>query len=355
MQDRISNQRRFFWFISFVFSIIGTILCIAILLVDREYQKPLPPHQIGNRPGFVKQMKEKGFPFSFLVISDTHNDERAYVLLKEMVRGSDASFMIHVGDAVSSPNLWMHRYFLKKMIEEVQPPFPVFFAAGNHDIYYGFQTVPEDRRVTESVFESLYGARSFDFTYNHCLFILCGVDLKRPEVSVDDLKSVLSKQAAGKKHIFIFFHFPPSAVIPGFYFPREKEFLSLLESYKVTACFFGHYHGYRHLQTHGTDMIVLGGGGGPLKSWQSDWGKFHHGLKITVDEDGLTEDIMTLPKEVIFHHSLSWWIVVDLLPLIHNKIWTVYLFAFGFLVGAYGSLRAVRSTGRTKNILKGQG
>ena len=43
-------------------------------------------------------------------------------------------------------------------------------------------------------------------------------------------------------------------------------------------------------------MIVLGGGGGSLKSWQSDWGKFHHGLKITVGEDTLTEDIMALEQ-----------------------------------------------------------
>ena len=353
MRDRLSNKKRFLWLLSFIFSIIGAVLCISAVLVDRDYHKPLSMHQIGFLAAFVEQLKKKGFPFSFLVISDTHNDERAYVLLKEMVRGSDASFLVHVGDAVSSPNLWMHRYFLRKMIEEVQPPFPVFFAPGNHDIHYGFQAVPEDRRVTERVFESLYGARSFDFTYNHCLFILCGVDLKRPEVFVDDLKSVLSKQAAGKKHIFIFLHFPPTAVIPGFDFPREKEFLSLLESYKVTACFFGHYHGYRHLQTNGTNMIVLGGGGGSLKSWQSDWGKFHHGLKITVSEDTLTEDIMALPKEVIFHHSLSWWIVVDILPLLQNRIWIAYLFAFGFLGGAFGSLLALKNTGRAKNILKG--
>lgn len=355
MRDRVSNKRRFLWLLSFIFSIIGVVVCMMTVRVNWDYQKPLSPHQIGNKPAFVEQVKEKGFPFSFLLISDTHNDERAYVLLKQMVKGSDASFMIHVGDAVSSPNLWMHRYFLRKMVEEVQPPFPVFFAPGNHDIYYGFQAVPEDRRVTERVFESLYGSRSFNFTYNHCLFILCGVDLKRPEGMVDDLKSVLSKQAAGKKHIFIFLHFPPSAVIPGFPFFREKEFLSLLDSYKVTACFFGHYHGYRHLQAHGTNMIVLGGGGGNLKSWQSDWGKFHHGLKVTVTEDSLTEDIMTLPKQVIFHHSFRWWIVVDVLPLIQNQIWIVYLFGFGFLWGAFGSLRAVKSTGRRKNILTGKG
>ena len=50
---------------------------------------------------------------------------------------------------------------------------------------------------------------SFDFTYNNCLFILCGVDLKKPDAFVDDLRSVLSRKAAGKKYIFIFLHYPP--------------------------------------------------------------------------------------------------------------------------------------------------
>ena len=81
-------------------------------------------------------------------------------------------FLIHVGDAVNPPNIWMHRYFIKRMIEDVQPPFPVFLAPGNHDIDYGFQKVPEDQRVSPEVYQSLYGAMSFDFTYNNCLMFI---------------------------------------------------------------------------------------------------------------------------------------------------------------------------------------
>ena len=165
--------------------------------------------QIGNRPAFVEQLKEKGLPFSFLVISDTHNDENGYALLGEMLKKNDASFVIHVGDAVSAPSIWMHRYFVKRMAEKVKPHIPVFLAPGNHDIYYGFQRVPEDQRVTPEVYQSYYGAMSFDFTYNNCLFILCGVDLKKPDAFVDDLRSVLSRKAAGKKYVFLFLHYPP--------------------------------------------------------------------------------------------------------------------------------------------------
>jgi len=58
----------------------------------------------------------------------------------------------------------------------------------------------------------------------------------------------------------------------------------------------------------------VGGGGGRLKSRQSEWGKFHHALQVTVSESGLSEDIMALNKEAVFRHSFQWRIVVDILP-----------------------------------------
>jgi hypothetical protein len=240
------------------------------------------------------------------------------------------------------------------MIEDIKPPFPVFLAPGNHDIDYGFQRVPENQRVSPELYRSLYGATSFDFTYNNCLFILCGVDLKKPDALVDDLRGVLSKKAAGKKHIFVFIHYPPPAVVSGFDFPREQEFLSILKTYKVTTCFFGHYHGYHRDQIDGTSMIVLGGGGGSLKRWQSNWGKFHHGLKITVGEDTLAEDIMALQKDVFFHHSMDWGVVVGILPLVENRIWMVYVFLFLFSCCTALSLWVtIRRTGRPNKALKG--
>ena len=255
---------------------------------------------------------------------------------------------------MNPPNIWMHRYFIKRMIEDIKPPFPVFLAPGNHDIDYGFQKVPENQRVSPEIYRSLYGATSFDFTYNNCLFILCGVDLRKPGEFVDDLRGVLSKKAAGKKHIFVFIHYPPSAVISGFDFPREQEFLSLLKTYQVTSCFFGHYHGYHRDRIDGTNMIVLGGGGGSLKSWQSNWGKFHHGLKVTVGETTLAEDIMALQKEVFFHHSMDWGIVVYLLPLVQNRVWRVYVFLFLFSCCTVLSLWVtMRRTARPNKGLKG--
>ena len=126
---KIDYKERFFALLGLAFCVAGAVLSIATIQVHRAYRSPLPSTQsaIGRLFG---QLKEKGFPFSFLVISDTHNDENGYALLKEILKKNDASFLIHVGDAVSTPNIWRHRYFVKRMAEDIRPPFPVFLAPG---------------------------------------------------------------------------------------------------------------------------------------------------------------------------------------------------------------------------------
>ena len=346
------DKKRWMGLLGLILSVSGAAFCIAAILVERNSRRPLPPYPVGNRPAFVEQLKEKGLPFSFLVISDTHNEENGYALLEndpEKKRcllydprwgyGECPQRMACIGIFWSG---WQGRsslLFLSSLLQEI--------TMSTTD----FRGLRKVRRVTPEVYRSLYGAMSFDFTFNNCLFILGAVDLKKPEAFVDDLRNVLSAKAAGKKYIFLFLHFPPSAVAPTSYFPREKEFLSLLESFKVTSCFFGHYHGYRRRQINGTNLIVVGGGGGPLKSWQSEWGKFHHAMQVTVGENGVTEDMMVLKKVGPYRHSLKWRIMVDILPLIEGRVWIVYAFAFASLWGVFFSFLALRKTGRPERIL----
>ena len=103
--------------------------------------------------------------------------------------------------------------------------------------------------MTPGVYQSLYGAGSFDFVFlNDCLFIIWGVDLERSIDYSSYLRNVLIRKAAGRKHIFIFVHYPPKELVEyiegSLPIPKEKELFSLLENYKVTACFFGDYHGH---------------------------------------------------------------------------------------------------------------
>ena len=184
--------------------------------------------------------------------------------------------------------------------------------------------------MTPEIFESFYGARNFDFTFNQCLFILCGVDLRNPRAYLDSLRDTLSKKGSGKRYVFVFRHYPLKELVEydgGL--SNEEEFFSLLESYRVTTCFFGHCHGYRRGERRGVNLVILGGGGGRLKSWQREWGKFHHLLKITVDEDQVTEDMMVLQRDTKnLIRTLKKWCFISLFPILSNRGWILY----GFLI-----------------------
>jgi hypothetical protein len=305
----------------------------------RSYQSVPPDPLIGNKASFVKDLKEKGLPFSFLAIGDTQSSERAKKLIQLGLKNGDPSFMVILGDFVMEPDRWDHRFFLMQMIKEIKPTFPVFLVSGNHDIDYTSMKIKNpERRVTPEIYESLYGARDFNFIYNNCLFIICGIDAKNPTHYLNYLQDTLSRKGAGKKYIFVFTHFPPKGLADYIEGPlsNEEGFFSLLEKYKVTTCFFGDFHGYWRGQRKGVNLIVSGGGG-RLKPSQPRWGKFHHLLSITVDENIISEHVIVLPGEA---RSIGGIVeketFIHLFPMIQERGWVLYvLFIFFLFWGIY--------------------
>ena len=155
-------------------------LCWMMISFHRDYMAIPSDHLVGNRGSNVAALKEKGFPFSFLVIGDTQATENAETLIEMAMKTGEHTFMVILGDFVKKPDLWQHRFFLTEMMAEIRPSFPVFLVPGNHDIDYGGSRIKDPgRRVTREIYESLYGARDFDFVFNNCLFIICGVDLTK--------------------------------------------------------------------------------------------------------------------------------------------------------------------------------
>jgi Icc-related predicted phosphoesterase len=347
MTGKGKNRKRL-WLVSAIFCFFLLILSIFVVKFNWDYQSIPSDHLIGNKTSNVKALKEKGFPFSFLIMSDTHNSNTGEALLKAAMMEKDISFLIHVGDFVNGPNLWEHRFFLTNMSVDIKPSFPIFLAPGNHDIdYISSRKGQNAQRVTPEIYESFYGARNFNFLFNDCLFILCEIDPRNLTGYLHYLRETLSPKGVGRKYIFIFLHYPPERLVKykgGSGLPDEEEFFRLVESYKVTACFFGHYHGYRRMHTKGVQMVVLGGGGGRLKSWQSDWGKFHHLLKINVNEDLITEDMVVFPGEAWnFRRTFKKWTFVHLFPIIENRVWILYVGLLFFLFwGIYSVIMPFR-------------
>ncbi|MCX8116826.1 MAG: metallophosphoesterase [Desulfobacterota bacterium] len=303
----------------------------------------LPPRPlVGNWPSNVSALKEEGFPFSFLVIGDTSGSATSETLIEKALKKDHPSFLVILGDFVKKPDLWNHRFFLTEMTAEIAPPFPVFLVAGNHDIdYTGSNIRRKDRGVTPEIYESLYGERNFDFIFNDCLFIICGVDVKSPHLFLAHLRKTLLLKGRGREHIFVFIHYPPKGLadhIEGSLpVPREEEFLGLLEEYKVTACFFGDYHGHWRGQKGGVNLIVSGGGG-RLKPSQPEWGKFHHILKITVEPKKIVEEVITAPQQFGLEDRFEEWVFTNIFPSLGTSLKVYYLIFIGLIVVAGGFL-----------------
>lgn len=322
------------WAILFIFSLTLTYLWWVVIQFYRDYESIPSHHLIGNRLSNVAALKEEGVPFSFLVVGDTRGSETAETLIEMALKKDRSSFMVILGDFVKKPDLWNHRFFLTEMTAEINPSFPVFLVPGNHDIDYKNSIKPMGRKVTPEVYESLYGARNFDFIFNDCLFIICGVDPKSPALYLEYLREALNHKGKERKHIFVFIHFPPKGLadyIEGSLpIPGEEEFFRLLEDHRVTACFFGDYHGYWRGQRKGVNLIVSGGGG-HLKPSQPEWGKFHHILKITVEPQKFVEEVITVQEQYELEDVFEEWIFTSLLPVIHGSAWILHAILIVFL------------------------
>ena len=328
-----TKKRTLWWLICSITFLSISFLSGWVLKYYRDYQNLPTDHLIGNRISNIEMLKEEGFPFSFLVIGDTHGSRMGEALIKKALRTEKFSFLIHLGDFVSEPDIWSHRFFLTEMIKEMKLPFPVFLVPGNHDIDYTSRKISnKERRVTQEVFDSLYGARNFHFIYNQCLFILCEVDPKDSIGYLNYLRGVLSEKGSGEKYIFVFIHYPPTRVgdIHEKGLPKENDFFSIMKEYKVTRCFFGHFHGYWRSEWEGINLIISGGGG-RLKERQPEWGKFHHILKVRVNEHGIEENLIVLKEEMGFEDRFEHWIFTQVFPRIKNHAWIPYLTTGFFL------------------------
>jgi hypothetical protein len=329
------KRERLLWLISTVLLISLAGLTGLGIKYYQDYLNIPSGHLIGNKVSSLRELEENGFPFSFLVIGDTSNSETAETLIEMALQKGGSSFMVLMGDFVKKPDIWHHRFFLTEMAAEIKPPFPVFLVSGNHDIeYFPEKKKGMERHVTPEIYESLYGPRSFHFVFNNCLFILCGIDLRNRSGYLDYLRQTLSEKGGEKRHIFVFVHYSPKGLADYIraYLPDEEEFFSIVGAYREVTCFFGDFHGHWRGQRKGVNLIVTGGGG-RLKQSQPEWGKFNHILRLTVDENKVGEEVITIPKKANIEDALEEIVFTVFFPIFQNNGWALYTLFSLFLLG----------------------
>jgi len=316
-------------------------------ILINQYQKHInmPIHPlVGNKPSSVEALREHAFPFSFLVIGDLHSSETGEDLIEIASQKGSPSFMVILGDFVRYPDVWHHRFFVTEMTQNLNLSFPVFLVSGNHDMDYPSSKIKQSEdRVTPEVYESFYGPLNFDFTFNNCLFIICGFKRKNQYSYVEYLHDTLVKKGEGKKYIFVFIHKPLKGLMKRMdtLSPDEKELYSLLETYKVTTCFFGHHHGYLRIQRKNVNYVISAGGGGTPRR-DDDFRKqnFYHMLRVNVDGEKVTEEIVPVMKTTSIENLYEEWFFTRVLQIISKRVIVLYLLSVLFLLwGIYSSYK----------------
>ncbi len=283
----------FLFFLVLLFLTAG--FCLLSFIYGAKSEHTALPPLLGNTPDRLARVGEDtivGRPFSFLVAGDTRSSDTFEDFMNNMRLEHTPDFGIILGDFVPTSDMSRHRFFIQEFAEW-HMRFPILLVAGNHDIFcHG--TSRDLEPFTLNDFEKTYGPVNFFFIHGGCLFI-CLNDLYNGSY-VDYARDVLSRKAAGSLMIFVFTHIPPRSISPIIRtrpIDREKEFIDLLEQYRVDYVFSGDFHSYLRSDYNHVKFIVSGGGGSKL--WGGNERSFHHVLFLSVDPAARDVDEIIYP------------------------------------------------------------
>lgn len=183
----------------------------------------------------------------FAVVSDIHAENHfdwSKLVFQRMGARTDLDFVAFLGD-VCTDYWYSWKDFLFPLRGAIVCPF--YAVKGNHD--------PWDK--WEKYFRT---PNYYSHVVDDCLCLFMNSECLYKE-GFDWLEQELKTPARMR---FFFTHFPPKNhwEYSGFDLYQSQRLCSLLESYHVTAAFFGHMHGFDVVQQNGTYYFLCAGGGG---------------------------------------------------------------------------------------------
>jgi Icc-related predicted phosphoesterase len=287
----------------------------VIVIVNLRVQTTKVSKFLGNGTENTDFLKNTTDPndFTFIVAGDIKGGTSTFETLLSIIEPEKPDFAVILGDFVSGPEPSRHKIFACEMSED-NLAFPMLLVIGSHDVS------PEGPFRLEN-FESTYGPSQFHFTIGKNLFIFLNNNspFDKTEEYLDFLEQILSEQAKQSRKIFVFMHVPPSGLNPSIICRKlhgSERLLGLMKEYRVQYVFFGDHHGYVKTIKDGTSYIVTGGGGARLRGKH---GRFHHLVRIAVQNGLTTETVVVTKKHLETIELLERNIVVYLWPLISRN------------------------------------
>jgi len=251
--------------------------------------------------------------FTFIVAGDIKGGTATFESLLWIIMQEKPAFAVVLGDFVSGPEPSRHKIFACEMSKN-NLPFPMLLVVGSHEVN------PEGPFRLED-FERTYGPSQFHFMIGKNLFIFLNNNspFDKTEGYLNFLEQVLSERAKQSREIFVFMHVPPSGLNPSIICRKlhgGERFFRLVEKYHVQYVFTGDHHGYVKTIKDGTTYIVTGGGGARLRGKH---GRFHHLVRIAIQNGMTTETVVVTKKHLETIKLLERNIVVYLWPLISRN------------------------------------
>jgi len=244
--------------------------------------------------------------FSFIVLGDSGQGSPAQAAIASLMEKIPFSFAILPGDVIYEGGYeseFEPAYFIpyKRLIDHL-PFFPV---VGNHDL------VSDQGKTFRENFFHPSGSLYYDFHWGDTHFIALDSTHSDDPGQRAWLDQTLAGSAASWK--IVYFHHPPyNSGIFGNNAFIQRDFVPILEKYKVDVVFTGHAHSYeRTFPINQVTYFVTGGGGGGLtQTGKSDFTAYsdsvYHLLLVemtagtltvkAIDRNGTVFDSVTINK-----------------------------------------------------------
>ncbi len=275
-----------------VLSFLIIIIIASSVFVGLRIEKSKWPRFFGNSDENISHVRENtdANDFTFIVVGDVKGGTATFEAMLDIIRDDKPAFAVVLGDLVCTPTVISHKLFALEM-QEFSRDIPMFIVLGNHDIDPNSSFGIND-------FEKLYGPSQFSFCIGEYLFVF--LNDVRPydadEAYVDFLQEAITGQKDNIKKIFVFMHIPVISIdgsLRSSGLGGSERFMELAEKYNIDYVFAGDHHGYIKSKKDNTVYTISGGGGARLRG---EHGRFHHLVRISVN-NGLIEETIVVSKK----------------------------------------------------------